>query len=72
MLLCLHYSIVSYFVSVMMYYYNASTAEIAFSVLQVLYEFVVVVAYSCDIICNDLGVEAYKFYTSYLPLFKTV
>ena len=43
MLLCLHYSIVSYFVSVMMYYYNASTAEIAFSVLQVLYEFVVVV-----------------------------
>ena len=26
-----------------MYYYNASTAEIAFSVLQVLYEFVVVV-----------------------------
>ena len=49
MLLCLHYSIVSYFVSVMMYYYNASTAEIAFSVLQVLYEFVVVVVVVANI-----------------------
>ena len=32
----------------------------------------VLVAYNCGIICNDLGVEAYQFYTSYLPLFKTV
>ena len=40
LLLCLHYIIVSYFVSVvyiMMYYYTGSTAEIAFSVSQVLY-----------------------------------
>ena len=54
MLLCLHYSIVSYFVSVMMYIHH-----VTFITLIIFYK--VLVAYSCDIICNDLGVEAYKF-----------